>query len=256
MFLSTTEPINADGSTRNPTRSLCDPYVFNTAITRTKSLVLCVGNPFLLLKIESQMVKQYGKRGKCWSTFLKRCLEHNSLTFDKNIPLLKQEECMKQLKEDLFCGSNVDDHDELERLKKRNKELEAKLAEKPDNVQSNQTNPLMMMPLTIQPSQYHFQQHQERPFLVQPNFMLEHNPSVNQFHLPYPDTHPPYPDSHMMGAELSDDSEQTTPRLMSQESADIKPYNYAQPFQSQFHVQRAPQTPDHKPQFMERPGKL
>ena len=202
------------------------------------------------------MVKQYGKRGKCWSTFLKRCLEHNSLTFDKNIPLLKQEECMKQLKEDLFCGSNVDDHDELERLKKRNKELEAKLAEKPDNVQSNQTNPLMMMPLTIQPSQYHFQQHQERPFLVQPNFMLEHNPSVNQFHLPYPDTHPPYPDSHMMGAELSDDSEQTTPRLMSQESADIKPYNYAQPFQSQFHVQRAPQTPDHKPQFMERPGKL
>lgn len=79
MFLNTSEPVWEDGSTRNPTKSICDPFVFNTVLTRAKALVVCVGNPFNLLRSEQHMVKKYGNRGKCWSEFLKCCLQHNTL---------------------------------------------------------------------------------------------------------------------------------------------------------------------------------
>ena len=103
MLLSTTEPVNSDGSTRNPTRSLCDPYVFNTAVTRAKSLVVGVGNPFLLLKMEKQMVKSHGKRGNCWSTFLRSCLAHDTLELPHDQVLNKQafiqklEQCLEEV---------------------------------------------------------------------------------------------------------------------------------------------------------------
>ena len=55
MFLSTTEPTTTEGESKNPTKSPCNQYVFNTAITRAQSLVVCVGNPFLLMKIEENV---------------------------------------------------------------------------------------------------------------------------------------------------------------------------------------------------------
>ena len=58
----------------NPTKSICDQYVFNTIITRAQSLVVCVGNPFLLLSIESHTGQK-----QCWREYLKRCLEVSSL---------------------------------------------------------------------------------------------------------------------------------------------------------------------------------
>ena len=75
MFLSTVEPVDEDGNTTNPTKSPCDPYVFNTVLTRSKSLVVVVGSPVALLKIEEHMVKKYGSRARCWSSYLKLCLE-------------------------------------------------------------------------------------------------------------------------------------------------------------------------------------
>ena len=75
MFLSTLEYTFSDGRVRNPTKSICDPYVFNTAITRSQSLVVSIGNPFMLLKIEGYMQQKYGSKARCWREYLKRCIE-------------------------------------------------------------------------------------------------------------------------------------------------------------------------------------
>ena len=61
--------MDESGRSLNPTKSVCNRYVFNTAVTRAKSLVVCVGNPFLLLKMEEQ------SEFKCWKEYLKRCME-------------------------------------------------------------------------------------------------------------------------------------------------------------------------------------
>ena len=83
LFISTSEPIyvGPDGSINpsNTTKSICNPSVFNTVMTRAQSLVVCVGNPFLLLRLEQSMVKKYGDRGRCWSHYLRACLDHNTV---------------------------------------------------------------------------------------------------------------------------------------------------------------------------------
>ena len=53
--------------------------MFNTVITRAQSLVVSVGNPFLLLKMEDHMVVNYGENGRCWSNYLHNCLENKTL---------------------------------------------------------------------------------------------------------------------------------------------------------------------------------
>ena len=65
----------------NQTKTVFDPFIFNTAITRSKSLVVAVGNPFLILHIEKQMEMVYGDRAKCWSQFMKQCLECDTFHF-------------------------------------------------------------------------------------------------------------------------------------------------------------------------------
>ena len=65
----------------NPTKSLCNPYVFNTAITRARSLVVAVGNPFTLLSVEANVTKpKY-----CWREFITRCLEQNSFIIPDSV---------------------------------------------------------------------------------------------------------------------------------------------------------------------------
>ena len=88
LFLSTFEATNQDGSTRNPTKSIADPYVINTVVSRARSLIVCVGNPYLLLKMEEHMCRKYGKKGKYWSNYLKRCLDNSSVQFHKSSGVL------------------------------------------------------------------------------------------------------------------------------------------------------------------------
>ena len=73
VFISALEATTQSGAARNPTTSICNQYVFNTIITRAQSLVVCVGNPFLLLSIESHTDQK-----QCWIEYLKRCLEVSS----------------------------------------------------------------------------------------------------------------------------------------------------------------------------------
>ena len=66
------------GKSYDPVKSLCDQYVFNTVITRACSLVVAIGNPFRLMKIEEQA--QTGDSKSCWLPYLYRCLQCQSLT--------------------------------------------------------------------------------------------------------------------------------------------------------------------------------
>ena len=42
--------------------------------------MVVVGSPRVLLKTEQHMVKLYGDKGRCWSFYLKSCIEHGTLT--------------------------------------------------------------------------------------------------------------------------------------------------------------------------------
>ena len=104
LFLSTTEPMDEDGNTTNPTKSPCDPYIFNTVLTRSKSLVVVVGNPVALLNIESHMKALYGKKARCWSSFIRLCLEQNSFLVPPEVEpdQLKRREFELRLKAKIF----------------------------------------------------------------------------------------------------------------------------------------------------------
>ena len=91
LFLSTSEPTNKDGSTRNRTKSICDPFVFNTVVSRARSVVVSAGNPFTLLRKESHTVKKYGDRAKCWSNYLKLCIENETISAAPSLGLSEEE---------------------------------------------------------------------------------------------------------------------------------------------------------------------
>ena len=78
LFMSTAEPVDESGNTTNPTKSPCDPFIFNTVLTRAKSLVVVTGCPYALLDIEDHMVKIYGEKGKCWSNYMETCSENGA----------------------------------------------------------------------------------------------------------------------------------------------------------------------------------
>ena len=73
VFVSTVEPLDSHGRTTNPTRSLCNRYVFTTVITRSKSLVVAAGSPLALLRTEQQM-----DGSLCWKNYMRRCMENGT----------------------------------------------------------------------------------------------------------------------------------------------------------------------------------
>ena len=89
IFLSTAEPTFENGRSKNPTKSPCGQYVFNTAITRAKSLVVCAGNPFLLMKIEKHMKNE---QPNCWRDFIRRCM----ITRTFHVPSSPAAKCIKE----------------------------------------------------------------------------------------------------------------------------------------------------------------
>ena len=106
LFLSTVESVDPEsGQSANPTKSLCNPYVFNTAITRAQSLVVASGNPFTLLAVEAKMPQpKY-----CWKEFLRRCNDNGTLKMDCD-PTVKKEfiSALTGKKGNCFISVNVD----------------------------------------------------------------------------------------------------------------------------------------------------
>ena len=70
VFVCTAQPVNQDYSPFDPVKSMCDRYMFNTIITRPKSLLVVIGNPFRLRKIEQTTPDHPA----CWSEYLSSML--------------------------------------------------------------------------------------------------------------------------------------------------------------------------------------
>ena len=73
VFLSTAEPTDSQGAPIDPFKSICNEYVFNTVITRPQSLILAVGNPFILLQMGTHFEKN------CWMEYIRRCIQCQSI---------------------------------------------------------------------------------------------------------------------------------------------------------------------------------
>ena len=93
--MCTFEPLEKDGTSSNPTKSLTNPKIFNTAISRSKSFVVAVGDPFSLLKAEKQFPEN------CWRQYLRVCLENNSIFFPEFYTAKKREKSKKKLEVEL-----------------------------------------------------------------------------------------------------------------------------------------------------------
>ena len=77
VFLSTYESLDENGKPHDETKSLCNPHVFNTAVCRSRALVVAVGDPLKLLKTEEEM----GFDKKCWRAYIKYCLANKTFYF-------------------------------------------------------------------------------------------------------------------------------------------------------------------------------
>lgn len=118
MFLSTHELTNKDGKPCNTVRSICNEYVFNTVITRSRSLLFAVGNPFLLLKMCSHF------KVNCWAEYIQRCILCQSFCLleapeskEEDLPqmmsTLTKEVLPKQLLEEIEDKEDVDEVDRV-----------------------------------------------------------------------------------------------------------------------------------------------
>ena len=116
-------------ATRDPVKSLCDQYVFNTVITRAHSLVMAFGNPFRLMEIERNLANEgriRNPRGssspvkKCWETLFYYCLQCNSLVLSGDLAQQRQEsrQCALEQSKKLLELKNVMFERATERLLK------------------------------------------------------------------------------------------------------------------------------------------
>ena len=72
VFISTIEPTKENGEPFDPVRTMSNELVFNTIMTRARSLIYCVGNPFTLCEIGDS---------RSWKAYLQRCVQCETLQF-------------------------------------------------------------------------------------------------------------------------------------------------------------------------------
>ena len=75
------------------TKSLCNPYVFNTVVSRSKALVVAVGDPLQLMNTEALM----GYKVKCWKEYLKTCIKNETLVFPEEYSNTMKKKMRKHL---------------------------------------------------------------------------------------------------------------------------------------------------------------
>lgn len=95
VILSTLEPLESDSTSSNPTKSLVNPKIFNTAVSRSKSFVVAVGDPFVLLKAEEQFPE------RCWMHYLRTCLDNNTVFFPAHYRPRMRDELKEKLDKEI-----------------------------------------------------------------------------------------------------------------------------------------------------------
>lgn len=111
IFISALECINAAHEPLDATKSICDRYVFNTALTRSRSLVVVVGNPFLLLKVEETLIKKHNDPlYTTWRSYIRQCLECNSFSYSKDIAKSSINDTTRRLYELVYSDSVATPH--------------------------------------------------------------------------------------------------------------------------------------------------
>ena len=110
--MSTAEPTTVEGKSKNPTKTPCSQYVFNTALTRAKSLVVCAGNPFLLMKIEEYMDNECS----CWKDYIRRCVLSKTFHVASNISRKVQctQNSLQLLQEKIFPLNGINSYTDEE----------------------------------------------------------------------------------------------------------------------------------------------
>ena len=91
------------------TKTLINRYVFNTAITRSKYLVVAVGNPLTLLEKEDRMCQKDPKNEeyRCWKQYIRRCIECKSFHLPPSLNKEKLENFTKILHKKVFDLGSV-----------------------------------------------------------------------------------------------------------------------------------------------------
>ena len=81
VIISTYEPLEVDGRCSDSTKTLVNPGIFNTVVSRSKQCVIAVGNPFRLLDAEERM----GITSKCWKEYIKFCINNNTMLYSSGL---------------------------------------------------------------------------------------------------------------------------------------------------------------------------
>ena len=109
VFIGTCEATDEDGIPKNTTKTIINRYVFNTALTRAKYLVVAVGNPLQLLQKEQNMIERYPEHRNyhCWKEYIRRCIECNSFQLPKDLKKEEADTFREVLYHKVFTSSNL-----------------------------------------------------------------------------------------------------------------------------------------------------
>lgn len=104
IFIGTCENTDENGTPKNTTKTIMNRYVFNTALTRARYLVVAVGNPLQLLDKEENIAKLDPENHcfPCWREYIRRCIECKSFHLPEGLSTEKLKEFTAVLYKRIF----------------------------------------------------------------------------------------------------------------------------------------------------------
>ena len=108
VFLGTCETTDERGVPNNTTKTMINRYIFNTALTRARYLVVAVGNPLQILRKEEEMYKSVPANQCfwCWKEFIKRCIECRSFYLPEKVSPDDRKEFTEMLYQHIYKESD------------------------------------------------------------------------------------------------------------------------------------------------------
>ena len=103
LFISTVESLQQSGRPFDVLKSVCHPAIFNTVITRSKSLVVAIGNPLVLMMCEATMDEQKW----CWREFITRCMMYKTFIVPDNLDYDRVKSQFKRIRRSRDCNGKI-----------------------------------------------------------------------------------------------------------------------------------------------------